>query len=270
MGRFRRRSCGHRNHRFCTRATHGPCLHGTSRSGHPGHQGEEFGEVESVKAVSPLYSPVDGEIVEVHSELVDDMDALGKDPFGDGWLIKVKLAEGGTLDGLLDYSSYKKQVAAIGWIGLVWQFRRRRRGCVGVAGRGWWVVIVRHAWRFHVSASARKDSARLGPNGQGSTRQVSRITRIDASSVALAGSMAVAGNRNAAARCDPGDGFRFLQLHRQDDPAPGRAPDLGPDPATVHASAQSGHAMISRTVSWPMPPGSLRMISFRTPRLLMR
>jgi glycine cleavage system H protein len=71
--------------------------------------GEEFGEVESVKAVSPLYSPVSGEVVAVHAELVDKLDQLGQDPFGDGWIIKVKLAGDATLDGLLDYAAYKRQ-----------------------------------------------------------------------------------------------------------------------------------------------------------------
>ncbi|MDX1927409.1 MAG: glycine cleavage system protein GcvH [Pirellulaceae bacterium] len=73
--------------------------------------GQEFGEVESVKAVSPLYSPVDGEVVAVHSQLADNLEKLGEDPFGDGWIIKVKLAAGATLDGLLDYEAYRKQCA---------------------------------------------------------------------------------------------------------------------------------------------------------------
>lgn len=73
--------------------------------------GKEFGEVESVKAVSPLYSPVTGEVVAVHSQLVDRLESLGSDPYGEGWLIKVKLAEGTTLDGLLDYQQYQKQCA---------------------------------------------------------------------------------------------------------------------------------------------------------------
>lgn len=71
--------------------------------------GEEFGEVESVKAVSPLVSPVDGEVVEVHSELVDNLDKLDQDPYGDGWIIKVKLAEDATLDSLMDHAAYRKQ-----------------------------------------------------------------------------------------------------------------------------------------------------------------
>ncbi|HBE69279.1 MAG TPA: glycine cleavage system protein GcvH [Planctomycetaceae bacterium] len=73
--------------------------------------GAEFGEVESVKAVSPLYSPVTGEVVAVHSELVDDLEKLGADPFGDGWIVKVKMADGASLDSLLDYEAYKKQCA---------------------------------------------------------------------------------------------------------------------------------------------------------------
>jgi glycine cleavage system H protein len=71
--------------------------------------GKEFGEVESVKAVSPLYSPVDGEVVAVHGELADNLEKLGEDPFGEGWMIKVKLKPGAKLDGLLDYAAYKRQ-----------------------------------------------------------------------------------------------------------------------------------------------------------------
>ena len=73
--------------------------------------GQEFGEVESVKAVSPLYSPVDGEVVAVHSKLAENLETLGEDPFGEGWIIKVKLAAGASLDGLLDYDAYRKQCA---------------------------------------------------------------------------------------------------------------------------------------------------------------
>ena len=73
--------------------------------------GGEFGEVESVKAVSPLYSPVDGEVIEVHDGLAEQLEQLAADPFGDGWMIKVKLAEDAKLDGLLDYAAYKQQCA---------------------------------------------------------------------------------------------------------------------------------------------------------------
>lgn len=73
--------------------------------------GKEFGEVESVKAVSPLYSPVSGEVVAVHNELVDRLETLSKDPYGDGWIVKVKLDDGTSLDGLLSYDQYQKQCA---------------------------------------------------------------------------------------------------------------------------------------------------------------
>lgn len=72
-------------------------------------RGEEFGEVESVKAVSPLYSPVTGEVVAVHQELADDLETLGSDPFGAGWIVKVKLDSSESLSGLLDYSAYQQQ-----------------------------------------------------------------------------------------------------------------------------------------------------------------
>ena len=72
-------------------------------------RGEEFGEVESVKAVSPLYSPIDGEVVEVHAELVDKLENIGDDPYGAGWIVKARLATGASLEGLLDHAGYKKQ-----------------------------------------------------------------------------------------------------------------------------------------------------------------
>jgi len=71
--------------------------------------GEEFGEVESVKAVSPLYSPVDGEIVEVHAGLPDNLEALKDDPYQFGWIIKVKLSSESALSSLLDHAAYEKQ-----------------------------------------------------------------------------------------------------------------------------------------------------------------
>ena len=73
--------------------------------------GQEFGEVESVKAVSPLYSPVTGEVVAVHSELVDNLESMASDPYGNGWIIKVKLADGASTDSLLTFDQYQKQCA---------------------------------------------------------------------------------------------------------------------------------------------------------------
>ena len=76
--------------------------------------GQEFGEVESVKAVSPLYSPVDGEIVEVHSELPNNLDGLKDDPYNFGWIIKVKLSSESALGQLLDHSDYEKRCSEEG------------------------------------------------------------------------------------------------------------------------------------------------------------
>ncbi len=76
--------------------------------------GDEFGEVESVKAVSPMYSPVDGEVIEVNSGLPDNLEVLGDDAFGKGWIAKVRLTSREPLAKLLDYAAYKKQCAEAG------------------------------------------------------------------------------------------------------------------------------------------------------------
>lgn len=76
--------------------------------------GDEFGEVESVKAVSPLYSPVNAEVIEVHEELPDNLEKLNEDPYEFGWIIKVKLNDDSGLDGLMDHGAYVKQCAESG------------------------------------------------------------------------------------------------------------------------------------------------------------
>ncbi len=73
--------------------------------------GGEFGEVESVKAVSSLYSPVTGEIVEVNTGLSDQLETLNDDPYAGGWMIKVKINDDQALSGLMDHPSYLKQCA---------------------------------------------------------------------------------------------------------------------------------------------------------------
>ena len=73
--------------------------------------GDELGEVESVKAVSPLYSPVTGEVVEVHSELPDNLEKLNADPYEFGWIVKVKLSDESGIDDLMDFAAYQKQCA---------------------------------------------------------------------------------------------------------------------------------------------------------------
>ncbi|MGD9857348.1 MAG: glycine cleavage system protein GcvH [Planctomycetaceae bacterium] len=70
--------------------------------------GDTFGEVESVKAVSDLYSPVAGEIIEVNESLPDNLQLLSDEPFGRGWIVKVRLAAGTSLDHLMDHASYQK------------------------------------------------------------------------------------------------------------------------------------------------------------------
>lgn len=76
--------------------------------------GEEFGEVESVKAVSPLYSPVAGEIVAVNTELPDHLERLAEDPYGSGWILRVRINDPSALQKLMNYDAYQKQCAAEG------------------------------------------------------------------------------------------------------------------------------------------------------------
>lgn len=72
---------------------------------------ESFGEIESVKAVSDLYSPVTGEVVEVNEGVdEDDFAKMKSDAFGAGWLIKVKISDPSELDSLKDLASYEKQL----------------------------------------------------------------------------------------------------------------------------------------------------------------
>jgi len=76
--------------------------------GHQVRRGEAFGEVESVKAVSDLYSPVDGEVLEVNQQLSEDLDPLSQDPYGAGWIIKVQVSDPGQVEDLMDYAAYRK------------------------------------------------------------------------------------------------------------------------------------------------------------------
>jgi glycine cleavage system H protein len=73
--------------------------------------GESFCEVESVKAVSDVYAPVAGEVVEVNSGLADDLDTLSKAPFDAGWIAKLKVTDDSNIKNLLDYAAYQKQCA---------------------------------------------------------------------------------------------------------------------------------------------------------------
>jgi glycine cleavage system H protein len=70
-------------------------------------QGKTFGSVESVKAVSDLYAPVTGEVIEVNSGLNDKPESLNSDPHGAAWLIKVKITQPAELEGLLSAADYQ-------------------------------------------------------------------------------------------------------------------------------------------------------------------
>lgn len=74
--------------------------------------GESFGEIESVKAVSDLYAPISGEIVEVNSALPGKLETLGKDPYGEGWVARIKPDNPAELDGLLDRTAYDALVGS--------------------------------------------------------------------------------------------------------------------------------------------------------------
>jgi len=69
---------------------------------------QPFCEVESVKAVSDIYSPIAGEVVAVNQTLPDAPETLGEDPFGTGWIAKIKITDEAGLSGLLDHNAYQK------------------------------------------------------------------------------------------------------------------------------------------------------------------
>ena len=69
---------------------------------------EAYAEVESVKAVSDVYAPLSGEVTEVNPELSDNPEKINQDPYGDGWMVKVKLADPSEADQLMDAAAYKK------------------------------------------------------------------------------------------------------------------------------------------------------------------
>lgn len=73
--------------------------------------GGSLGEVESVKAVSDIYSPVAGEVIEVNQELPDALQWLGEDPYGRGWIAKIRLAGAADLEHLMSHAAYNKMCA---------------------------------------------------------------------------------------------------------------------------------------------------------------
>ena len=69
---------------------------------------ESYGEVESVKAVSDLISPLSGDVIEVNAAVVEEPEKVNEDPYGDGWLVKITLTEPAEVDDLLDAEAYRK------------------------------------------------------------------------------------------------------------------------------------------------------------------
>ena len=70
-----------------------------------------YGEVESVKAVSDVVAPLSGEVLEVNAKVVDEPETVNEDPYGDGWLIRIRLGDPSEADVLLDVAAYKQVVA---------------------------------------------------------------------------------------------------------------------------------------------------------------
>jgi glycine cleavage system H protein len=72
---------------------------------------EAYGEVESVKAVSDVIAPLSGEVLEVNARVVDEPELVNEDPYGEGWLIRIRLADEGELASLLDAETYRALLA---------------------------------------------------------------------------------------------------------------------------------------------------------------
>lgn len=74
--------------------------------------GEAFGTIEAVKTVSDMFMPVNGEVLEFNAELEANPEIVNKDPYGEGWIIKIKAADAADFDSLLDANAYKELVEA--------------------------------------------------------------------------------------------------------------------------------------------------------------
>jgi len=72
---------------------------------------ESFCEVESVKAVSDVYAPVAGEVIAANDKLADNLETLSQDPYGEGWVARIKIADEAGIKNLMNYAAYQKQCA---------------------------------------------------------------------------------------------------------------------------------------------------------------
>jgi glycine cleavage system H protein len=83
----------------------------------PPRQGQQiakdssYGEVESVKAVSDLIAPLSGEVIEVNQKAIDAPETINEDPYGEGWLVRIKLSDPSEVDSLLDVKAYEQLLA---------------------------------------------------------------------------------------------------------------------------------------------------------------
>lgn len=84
----------------------------TPKAGTKIETGKQFGTVESVKAVSDIYAPASGEVIEANEELANTPEKINSDPHGSGWLIKVRLANPAELNSLMDAAAYEAYIAA--------------------------------------------------------------------------------------------------------------------------------------------------------------
>jgi glycine cleavage system H protein len=74
---------------------------------------ESYGEVESVKAVSELIAPLSGEVLEVNGQIVEAPEKVNEDPYGEGWLVRIRLSDSAQLDSLLDAAAYKQHLETL-------------------------------------------------------------------------------------------------------------------------------------------------------------
>ena len=83
------------------------CSSASDRAGATISRGSSYGEIESVKAVSDLVAPLSGEVLEVNAKVVDEPETVNEDPYGDGWLVKVRMSDPSEREALLDAAAYR-------------------------------------------------------------------------------------------------------------------------------------------------------------------
>lgn len=74
-------------------------------------KGDSFGTIEAVKTVAELYAPTSGEVVEVNEALADEAETINSDPYGQGWIVKIKLNNASELDSLMDAAGYSSHIS---------------------------------------------------------------------------------------------------------------------------------------------------------------